>query len=69
MVVVLFVGWLRETESSCSDAERVYSDCAVDESKQMTSLPASRSSLASSQGQLLRNDLDNEMQGLTHQLS
>lgn len=45
IVVVLFVGWLREIESSLPDAERVYSDCEVEESKQMISAPASRSSL------------------------
>ncbi len=45
IVVVLFVGWLREIESSLPNAERVYSDCEVEESKQMISAPASRSSL------------------------
>ena len=45
IVVVLFVGWLREIESSLPNAERVYSDCEVKESKQMISAPASKSSL------------------------
>lgn len=45
IVVVLFVGWLRDIESSLPNAESVYRDCELEESKQMISAPASRSSL------------------------
>ena len=46
MVVVLFIGWFLEIESSLSDARSVYSDCETEESKHMISVPASRSSLS-----------------------
>lgn len=45
IVVVSFVGWFREIERSSPDADRVYSDSEVEESKQMISLPSARSSL------------------------
>ncbi len=45
MVVVLFWGWLRETQSSLPVAESEYSDWEIEESKQMISCSASKSSL------------------------
>lgn len=49
MVVVLFLGWLREMQSSLFFAESEYNGLEVEESKQMISCPASRSSLKKGQ--------------------